>query len=89
MMGLVIVLNIVCGVLLKSATVAGVEARRHLEGFKQYLISVEQDRLDKLNHPDLPPVLMEEYFAYAIALDVKEGWGDQLENALFGVASWR
>jgi hypothetical protein len=89
MMVLVIVLNIVCGVLLKSATVAGVEARRHLEGFKQYLISVEQDRLDKLNHPDLPPVLMEEYFAYAIALDVKEGWGDQLEKALFGVASWR
>jgi hypothetical protein len=89
MMVLVIILNIVCGVLLKFATAAGVEARRHLEGFKQYLISVEQDRLDKLNHPDLPPVLMEEYFAYAIALDVKEGWGDQLENSLFGVASWR
>jgi hypothetical protein len=50
---------------------------------------VEQDRLDKLNHPELSPVLMEEYFAFAIALDVKEGWGDRLENSLFGVASWR
>jgi hypothetical protein len=89
MMVVVIVLNIVCGVLLKSATAEGTEAKRRLEGFKQYLLSVERDRLDKLNHPDQSPVLMEEFFAYAIALDLKEGWGDQLENSLFGVASWR
>jgi len=89
MMVLVIVLNIVCGVLLKSSTIEGVEAKQYLEGFKQYLISVERDRLDKLNRPDQSPVLIEEFFAYAIALDVKEGWGDQLENSLFGVASWR
>jgi uncharacterized membrane protein len=89
MMVVVIVLNIVCGVLLKSATAEGTEAKRQLEGFKQYLLSVERDRLDKLNHPDQSPVLMEEFFAYAIALDLKEGWGDQLENSLFGVASWR
>jgi len=89
MMVLVIVLNIVCGVLLKSSTIEGVEAKQYLEGFKQYLISVERDRLDKLNRPDQSPVLIDEFFAYAIALDVKEGWGDQLENSLFGVASWR
>jgi Predicted membrane protein (DUF2207) len=89
MMILVIVLNIVWGVLLKSTTTECAEVRRHLEGFRQYLVTVERDRLDKINRPDQPPVLVEELFAYAIALDVKEGWGDQLENSLFGVASWR
>ena len=89
MMIVIIAMNIVWGVLLKAPTKEGTEAKRHLEGFKQFLLSVERDRLDKLNHPNLPPVLMEDFFAYAIALDVKEGWGDQLENSLFGVASWR
>ena len=60
MMILIIAMNIVWGVLLKATTKEGLEAKRHLEGFKQYLLSVERDRLDKLNHPNQPPVLMED-----------------------------
>lgn len=89
MIAVLLAMNIVWGVLLKSTTVEGVEVKRQLAGFKEYLVSVERDRLDKLNDPSQPPVLMDDFFAYAIALDVKEGWGDRLENSLFGVATWR
>jgi hypothetical protein len=89
MIGIALTMNIVWGVLLKSTSAEGMEVKRQLAGFKEYLVSVERDRLDKLNDPSRSPVLTDEFFAYAIALDVKEGWGDRLENSLFGVATWR
>ena len=75
--------------LLRAPTATGIEAKRQIEGFRQYLVSVERDRLDKLNEPEQAPVMLDEQFAFAIVLEVREGWGDRLENALFGVATWR
>jgi hypothetical protein len=36
-----------------------------------------------MNDPHMTPALMNDYLAYAIALDLKEAWGDHLSSALF------
>ena len=43
-----------------------------------FLERVEQDRLDKLNPPEDILQARDKYLAFAIALEVKEAWGDHL-----------
>ena len=52
-------------------------------GFREFLLAAEQDRLDKLNHPDLTPQYLNACLPYAVALDVKEAWGDAASDRLF------
>jgi hypothetical protein len=40
-----------------------------------------------MNNPHMTPVLMNDYLACAIALDLKEAWGDHLSSALFSSAA--
>jgi len=44
------------------------------------LLAVEEDQLDRMNklHKDIE---FAGHLAYAVALEVKEGWGDYLSNA--------
>jgi hypothetical protein len=63
---------------LKSTTAEGRRVLDHIAGFKLFLQKVEQDRLDRLNPADAMPEALEQYLAYAIALEVKEAWGDHL-----------
>lgn len=63
-------------------TIKGAEALYRLEGFKLYLKTVEKDRMNMLNPPELTPQLFEKLFPYAIALGVEIEWGKQFEEVL-------
>jgi hypothetical protein len=43
-----------------------------------FLEKVEKDRLDKLNGAGEAPEMLDEHLSYAIALEIKEAWGDRL-----------
>ena len=51
-------------------------------GFREFLLAAEQDRVDKLNHPDLTPQYLNACLPYAVALDVKEAWGDAASESI-------
>lgn len=78
-----VAMNLAAVPLLRSVTPAGSEASREIEGFREYLLKVEQDRLDRMVKPDSPPPNDAAYLSYAIALEVKEAWGDELANACY------
>jgi Predicted membrane protein (DUF2207) C-terminal domain len=69
--------------LVKAPTLQGRRTMDDILGFREFLLAAEQDRLDKLNHPDLTPQYLNACLAYAVALDVKEAWGDAASNRLF------
>ena len=60
-----------------------------LEGFRQFLVSVEQDRIHRLNESASKPVAEVQYLPYAIALEVREAWGDHLAEAFFATTIQR
>jgi Predicted membrane protein (DUF2207) C-terminal domain len=82
-----VVINLVGGTVIQTVTPAGRQRRDEVEGFKHFLASVELDRLDRMNNPHLTPAVLNDYMAYAIALDLKEAWGDHLANALFATTT--
>ena len=47
-----------------------------------FLLAVEQDQLDRMNPPK-QEIQYAANLAYAIALEVKEAWGDHLTNELY------
>ena len=69
--------------LVKAPTLQGRRTMDDILGFREFLLAAEQDRLDKLNHPDLTPQYVNACLPYAVALDVKEAWGDAASNRLF------
>lgn len=69
--------------LVKAPTLPGRRVMDEIAGFREFLLAAEQDRLDKLNHADLTPQYLNACLPYAIALDVKEAWGDAASNRLF------
>jgi len=69
--------------LVKAPTLQGRRVMDEIAGFREFLLAAEQDRLDKLNHPDLTPQYLNACLAYAVALEVKEAWGDAASNRLF------
>jgi hypothetical protein len=79
---LAVVFNNVFFVLMRAPTAQGRIALQQLAGFKEFLLRVEQDRLDRVNSPAERAQLMNRFLPYAIALGVKEGWGDTMAAAL-------
>lgn len=74
-------LNSVFMVLMRTPTGEGRRVLEQLAGFREFLVRVEQDRLDRINTPAQKAELMDKYLPYAIALGVKEGWGDTMAAA--------
>jgi hypothetical protein len=72
---------------LRKLTVTGRQRTDELLGFRQFLETVELDRFNRLNNPQITPALLNDYLAYAIAFDLKEAWGDHLSSALFGATT--
>ena len=74
--------NLVWGPRLKRKTPLGRQTADQIEGFRQFLQKVEQDRLNRINPADqlLDKSLSDpdRFLSYAIALEVKEAWGDHL-----------
>jgi hypothetical protein len=80
-------LNVSFTALLQKLTPLGRKRLDEVMGFREFLATVELDRFERMNHPKLTPALLNDYLAYAIALDLKESWGDQLSEALTAAAT--
>jgi hypothetical protein len=72
---------------LKRKTPLGRAAVDQIAGFRQFLEKAEQDRLNRLNAAGQQPQELERFLPFAIALEVKEAWGDQLAQAFFAATT--
>jgi len=72
-----IVLHIVFVLLLRAPTPAGRLIMDEIEGFKMYLDTAEQERLERMQSPELTPELFETFLPYAFALGVENHWCDR------------
>ncbi len=86
---ILILMNVAWVPALRALTAEGKKAREELEGFRKFLAAIEQDPLNRMNQPDRPPARVEEFLAYAIALDVKEARGDHLTGTFFNTITQR
>jgi Predicted membrane protein (DUF2207) len=76
-----VVLNNVFFVIMRAPTARGLVMLQQLAGFSEFLLRVEQDPLDRVNTPEQRAELMNRFLPYAIALNVREGWGDKMASA--------
>ena len=63
-------------------TPAGIQIQSQIEGFKLYMSTAEEHRLNLLNPPELTPQVFEKFLPYAIALDLENAWGQKFEEIL-------
>jgi predicted membrane protein DUF2207 len=84
-----ILINVVWGPQLKRRTEKGREVLDQIAGFRLFLEKVEQDRLEKLNPADEQLQLTDAHLPYAIALEVREAWGDHLAQTFFATTVMR
>jgi hypothetical protein len=75
---MLILVNTFAAPALQNYTAAGRRIRDEIEGFRQFLQSTEQDRLQRMNQPGQEAGFDAEFIPYAIALDLTESWGDRL-----------
>ncbi|UCH75866.1 MAG: DUF2207 domain-containing protein [Rhodospirillales bacterium] len=66
--------------LIKAPTLEGRRIMDEIEGFRMYLSTAEQERLNLLHPPERTPALFEKYLPYAMALDVETEWGEQFHE---------
>jgi len=71
-------INLAWGPQLKRKTSLGRQITDQIAGFRQFLQKAQQDQLDRLNPADQAPQDLSRFLSYAIALEVKEAWGDHL-----------
>jgi hypothetical protein len=76
-----VVLNSIFFVIMRAPTPRGLIILQQLAGFREFLMRVEQDPLDRVNTPEHRAELMNRFLPYAIALNVREGWGDKMASA--------
>jgi uncharacterized membrane protein YgcG len=67
---------------LKVFTAEGAKLASELEGFKMYLKTAEEHRLNILTPPERTPELFEKLLPYAIALDVSNEWCKKFDAIL-------
>jgi len=56
-----------------------------LEDFKKFLAEVDADSISRVNSPDHSPNQMQTNAAYALALGLDRGWGEQFVGAIANV----
>jgi hypothetical protein len=78
-----LLINLGWGPRLKRKTPLGREMSNQIAGFRQFLEKVDQDKLDRLNPGSNTPEDLDRFLPYAIALEVKEAWGDHLSQTFF------
>jgi uncharacterized membrane protein YgcG len=71
---LMALMNVVFFRLMRAPTVAGRRIMDHIEGFRMYLETAEEDRLNALHPPEKTPELFEKFLPYAVALDCENAW---------------
>jgi hypothetical protein len=78
MLAALLLTNLVWGPQLKRRTPQGRQILDQIAGFQLFLEKVEKDRLQRLNSAGEAPEMLDEHLPYAIALEVREAWGDHL-----------
>jgi len=68
--------------LMRAPTPAGRIVMDEIEGFKSYLNTAEQDRLDRMRSPALTPEVFETFLPYAYALGVENNWCQRFAREL-------
>lgn len=76
-----LLINLGWAPLLKRKTQLGRQVSDEIAGFRLFLEKVEQDQLNRLGGPPDASQKLDTLIPYAIALEVKEAWGDQLAQA--------
>ncbi len=77
-----VIMSVVFAGLLRAYTPAGRQLMDEIEGFKLYLSTAEQDRMNLLNPPERTPELFEKYLPYALVLEVENQWAEQFNDVL-------
>ncbi|RFZ94780.1 DUF2207 domain-containing protein [Mucilaginibacter conchicola] len=67
---------------IKNITFEGIEIKSQVDGFKLYLSTAEENRLNLLNPPELTPQVFEKFLPYAIALGLENAWGNKFSAVL-------
>jgi hypothetical protein len=80
-------LNLLFYYLMPAPTVAGRQVLDQIEGFRLYLATAEEKRLDALNPPEKTPELFERYLPYAMALDCENAWNKKFASVLAAAAA--
>lgn len=75
---LMLLVNTFAPPFLMGYTDRGSKVMRELLGFRQFLESTEQDRLDRMAPAGKEDKSKLSLLAYAIALDIREAWGDRM-----------
>lgn len=79
---------------MRSPTAEGQTLRDAVAGFRHYLGTAEENRLELLHPPEKTPELFERYLPYAVALDVENAWAAKFAAVLAAagasaaVSSW-
>lgn len=73
--------------LLKAPTQKGRAVLDQIEGFRMYMTTAEEDRLNVLHPPEKTPELFERYLPYAIALDCENEWNAKFAAVLAAAAA--
>jgi len=79
--------NLLFYILLKAPTKLGRRIMDRIEGFKMYLSTAEEHRLEMLHPPDKTPELFERYLPYALALEVDQEWSEKFASVLYRAAA--
>jgi uncharacterized membrane protein YgcG len=69
-----LVLHLLFCFLLRAPSPSGRRVMDEIEGFKRYLGTAEQDRLEQMRSPRLTPEAFEAFLPYAYALGVENSW---------------
>ncbi|WP_421693180.1 DUF2207 domain-containing protein [Aestuariivirga sp.] len=80
-------MNVIFYHLLRAPTETGRRLLDQIEGFKLYLSTAEEDRLNVLNPPEKTPELFERYLPYALALDCENEWNAKFAAVLAAAAA--
>jgi uncharacterized membrane protein YgcG len=68
--------------LMRAPTPAGRLVMDEIAGFRMYLDTAEQDRLDRMRSPALTPEVFEAFLPYAYALGVENNWCQRFASEL-------
>jgi uncharacterized membrane protein YgcG len=68
--------------LMRAPTPAGRRIMDEIEGFRMYLGTAEQERLDRMRSPELTPDVFEAFLPYAYALGVENDWCDRFTREM-------
>ncbi|WP_374948622.1 DUF2207 domain-containing protein [Mucilaginibacter sp.] len=78
----VLVIYLIYALNISRYTALGAETQSKLKGFKMYLETAEENRLNMINAPEKTPELFEKFLPYAVALDVENAWAAKFETIL-------